>query len=153
MVVDTSACVFAIMVSRILVTLSDVSFKKVSWLARGFGLEYVPAWWLRWSFNDNAGYNYFDYLILLAPALALAFTVAVLTPSDEPADWSDFQKSKRVQYFSSYGILWLTLFGSQLYYAGNWKSVVGPIVFCALGAFIKNRYFQYVLLAFLHRFS
>lgn len=144
--------VFAIMVGRTLVTLSDVTFRKISWLHVAWlvvlTFNMLQIWWLRWGFNDDQGYNYFDYLLLLGPAFALAFAVAVLTPSDEPADWSEFFQEKRVQFFSSYGVFWLTLIGSHLYYGGNWNGVAVPVLFCALGAAIKNLYFQYVLVVF-----
>ncbi len=144
--------VFAIMVSRIVVTLSEVAFKKISWLHVGWlivlAFNMFQMWWLRWSYNDSQGYNYFDYLIFLAPAFALAFTVAVLTPSDEPPDWSEFLKSKRIQFFSSYGIFWLTLISGYIYDGGDWRGVAGPFVLCVLGVLIENKYFQYMLLAF-----
>jgi hypothetical protein len=144
--------VFAIMVSRILVTLSEVSFKKISWLHVAWlivlAFNMFQMWWLRWSYNDGQGYNYFDYLIFLAPAFALAFTVAVLTPSDDPPDWSEFLKSKRIQFFSSYAVFWLTLMGGFLYDGGSGLGVLAPFILCVLGALIKHKYFQYVLLTF-----
>lgn len=144
--------VFAIVVSRILVTLAELEFKKISWLHVGWlvvlALNIFQMWWLRWSWNDELGYNYFDYLVFLAPALVLVFTVAVLTPSDEPEDWSEFMKSKRIPYFVSYGLFWLSILGNHLHYGGYWKGAVAPIILCALGAVFSNRYFQYLLLVF-----
>lgn len=142
--------VFAIMVGRILVTLSELSFKKISWLHVGWlvvlMLNMLQIWWLRWSGNDEAEYNYFDYLFMLTPAFALAFAVAALTPTHEPQDWSEFLKSKRIQFFSTYGFFWLSIVGNHIYYGGDWKGAAGPIVLCALGALIKNRYFHFALL-------
>ena len=67
--------VFAIVVSRILVTLAELEFKKISWLHVGWlvvlALNIFQMWWIRWSWNDELGYNYFDYLVFFFRAILL----------------------------------------------------------------------------------
>ena len=142
---------FAIMAGRVLVTFSELVIRKISWYHVGWlcvlTLNMLQTWWLRWSGNEQT-YSYIDYLVFTSIAFTLAFSVAVLTPTDSPDDWSEFFQTRRIKFFASYAVFWLTLVGSNYYFEGQWQGAVSAMILCILGALISNRHFQSLLVIF-----
>lgn len=143
---------YAIMVGRVFMTLSGLSFKSIDWRHVGWLVVIVAnllqAWWKIWGFHDLP-LTYGLYLALIAHTVPFMFAVGVLTPNTAPDDWSSYFNSVRVRFFLSYCAFWLTMGLSNFLFTGIWYTTLVPFLLTLLAAVSKNRFVQWGVLTLL----
>jgi hypothetical protein len=139
---------YAIMVGRAVSTLASLTFDTVNW--RHFAwiavllVNILQTWWIRWSGHDEL-YHYGWFILSVAHTIPMMFAVATLSPVKHPDNWSTYFEDNRIRFFSSYGTFWIIIGFSNFMGNGNWTGAIGPLLFCIVGATLKNRYVQTVL--------
>jgi hypothetical protein len=142
---------YAIMVGRIVNTLAGLgsgrmAWRHVAWLVILL-VNLAQTWWIGWSGHDFE-YTYGFYILSLALAVPLMFSVAVLTPTNDPEDWVTYLASSRVRFFVAYGIFWLMIGLSNYLGGGEWRGPIVPFIMSVVGASVVNRYVQIGTLIF-----
>lgn len=149
-VITGVSLLIAIMMGRVISTLSSLNAKTLYWRHAGWVLvltfQLLLAWWLSWRYRELT-FTAQTYFAFLAPLLVLMYAVATLTPSGRKDDWADYFESIRVRFFVSYSLFWVALFVSQWILMDRVRLPVVPFMLCVIGASTGNRVVQWAVLA------
>lgn len=140
-VLTGSSFLIAIMISRVIATLSEVKYRKadfrhVSWLLV-LTFHLMLYWWFGWRYREIE-FTVQMYIVQILPTLVLLFTAAVLTPREIPESWSDYFDVRRKRFFAWYSAFWVLLSISQYFILGEIRPSVVPFALCLIGLFSKS---------------
>ena len=147
-VLTGTSFLIAIMISRVVATLSEVrfrgaDFRHVSWLVV-LTFHLLIFWWFGWRYREFE-FTVQMYFVGMLPTLALLFTVTALTPREVPDSWAIFFDDRRSRFFALYCTFWVLLAVSQYFMLDEIRPSVMPLTLCVLGLLVKSEFVQKAL--------